>query len=367
MKNTIGSVITLTVFGESHGPAIGGVLDGLPSGIRIDEDGMRRMMSLRRGGNALSTARNEADIPEFLSGVRNGHTEGTPVAFLIKNTDARRKDYEDISSFPRPSHADYTAQLKYNGFQDASGGGHFSGRLTAVYTAAGALLRSVLAEKGVLIGTHILQLYTVRDRDFSTQDPEGDVRLLGERSFPVLDEEKGGEMTRLIRETAAEKDSLGGILETAVTGLPAGIGEPLFDSLESRLAHYMFSVPAVKGIEFGLGADFAKKKGSEANDAFGLKDGKIVTLSNHNGGINGGISSGMPVLFRTAVKPTPSIGLPQKTVDIANMREMEITITGRHDPAIVHRAAAVQDAMCALCLADAAAEWFGPQYLRNGI
>ncbi len=364
MKNSIGERITLTVFGESHGTAVGGVLDGLPPGMRIDMAEVSRMMKRRQADSRISTSRREADVPEFLSGIKDGYAEGTPVAFVIPNENIRRGDYDELRSTPRPSHADFAAELKYQGYQDASGGGHFSGRLTAVFTAAGALLKSALAAKNILIASHIETLGGITDRRFSL-DPAAEVRELINSGRLTLAEETEEKMIAAILKAKEEGDSLGGILETAVTGLPGGTGEPLFDSLESRLSHYMFAIPAVKGIEFGTGFALAEMRGSAANDPFGLKDGQVITLSNHSGGINGGISNGMPVVFRTAFRPTPSIGRKQRTVDLETMKETEIEIKGRHDPAIVHRALPVSEAMTALCLADLLAERYGALYLRG--
>lgn len=365
MNNTIGNLITLTVFGESHGPAIGGVLDGLPPGLVVDEAYIASQMDLRRAVGKISTGRHEADVPKFLSGVKNGRTEGTPMAFMIRNSDVKRSDYDMLAETARPSHADYTGHVKYSGFQDASGGGHFSGRLTAVITAAGAILRQALEQKGILIGTHIRSLHGIEDDPFLQNELVQQIRALNAKDFAVLNEETGKQMIAEIEHAASLHDSLGGILETAVSGLPAGIGEPMFDSLESRLSHALFSIPAVKGVEFGSGWELAQMYGSEANDAFGVEDGQVITLTNHNGGINGGISNGMPVLFRTVIKPTPSIARSQKTVNFRTMEETEITIKGRHDPAIVHRARVVQDTMTALVLADLLAQHFGLMWLKE--
>ena len=287
------------------------------------------------------------------------------MAFMIRNSDVKRSDYDMLAETARPSHADYTGHVKYSGFQDASGGGHFSGRLTAVITAAGAILRQALEQKGILIGTHIRSLHGIEDDPFLQNELVQQIRALNAKDFAVLNEETGKQMIAEIEHAASLHDSLGGILETAVSGLPAGIGEPMFDSLESRLSHALFSIPAVKGVEFGSGWELAQMYGSEANDAFGVEDGQVITLTNHNGGINGGISNGMPVLFRTVIKPTPSIARSQKTVNFRTMEETEITIKGRHDPAIVHRARVVQDTMTALVLADLLAQHFGLMWLKE--
>lgn len=362
MSNVLGKHLTLTLFGESHGPAIGAVLDGLPGGVRIDENYIAGMMAQRRAAGAASTARHEADAVQFLSGVKDGFSEGTPVTVLIANTNVRRKDYDELKDTARPGHADYAGHIRYNGFEDPSGGGHFSGRLTAPVVAAGAIARHMLEEKGILIGTHIASLAGIADRPFQEERLEEEIRTVSSRTFPVLDEDAGRRMMEVIEEARSSCDSVGGILDTAVTGLPAGIGDPAFDSLESSLAKAVFSVGAVKGISFGSGFGFAEMRGSQANDPFAVRNGRIVTLTNHNGGINGGISNGMPVRFRTVIKPTPSIARPQQTVNFRTMEEKTITIHGRHDPAIIHRARVVIDAVTALTLADALMESRGREY-----
>ncbi len=363
MKNTIGNEITITLFGESHGPAIGCVLDGLPSGFAVDLEQLARDMDKRKAFGAVSTGRREADQVEILSGVKDGLTEGTPVAMLIRNTNVRRNDYDDLRYLARPSHADYAAEIRYKGFQDASGGGHFSGRLTAPLTAAGSILRQMLEAKGILIATHISNLHGIEDDPFLMSHLEDTVRLLNQKQFPVISEKAERKMISEIEEAAKRQDSVGGILETVVTGLEAGIGEPEFDSIESRLAQAMFSIPAVKGIEFGRGFGFAGLYGSQANDRFTMYRDQITTITNNNGGINGGISNGMPVLFRTAVKPTPSIAQKQNTVNFKTRENAEIEIKGRHDPAVIHRARAVVDAMTAFVIADMLASHYGRQWL----
>ncbi|MBR2600430.1 MAG: chorismate synthase [Erysipelotrichaceae bacterium] len=352
MRNTLGNLITVTLFGESHGECVGAVIDGLPAGIKIDMDYISREMNKRRSVSAISTARSEEDIPHFVSGVKDGFTEGTPVTVLIENTDAKPADYERMKSIARPGHADYTAQVKYRGYQDASGGGHFSGRLTAPLVAVGSIVRKALEDKGILIGTHIDSLNGIEDYDFNWDDLENDLRTLNDRQFAVLNDEMAERMMERIKSAREDKDSVGGVLETVISGLPAGIGEPSFSSVESELASAMFSIGAVKGIQFGAGFRFAKMTGSEANDPFRVVDGKIVTLTNNNGGVNGGITNGMPVVFSTVIKPTPSIGKLQETVNFETMENVELEIKGRHDPAIVHRARAVVDALTALVIAD---------------
>ncbi len=352
MRNTLGNLITVTLFGESHGECVGAVIDGLPAGIKINMEYISREMNKRRSVSAISTARSEEDIPHFVSGVKDGFTEGTPVTVLIENTDAKPADYDRMKSIARPGHADYTAQVKYRGYQDASGGGHFSGRLTAPLVAVGSIVRKALEDKGILIGTHIDSLSGIEDYDFNWDDLENDLRTLNDKQFAVLNDEMAERMMERIKSAREDKDSVGGVLETVISGLPAGIGEPSFSSIESELARAMFSIGAVKGIQFGAGFRFAKMTGSEANDPFRVIDGKIVTLTNNNGGINGGITNGMPVVFSTVIKPTPSIGQLQKTVNFETMENVELEIKGRHDPAIVHRARAVVDALTALVIAD---------------
>jgi chorismate synthase len=352
MKNTIGNSLTVTLFGESHGKAIGAVIDGIPAGVKIDYELMADMMEKRKAVGTISTVRREDDIPQFLSGIKDGYSEGTSIAFIIPNENVHKDDYVSLQNIARPSHADYTAHIKYRGYEDASGGGHFSGRLTAPLTAAGAICMSMLNEKGIQIGTHIASLHGLSDRPFDEQHLEDDISMLNERKFAVLDEKIGGAMVALINEARKSQDSIGGVLDTAVIGLEAGVGEPEFDSIESELSRAVFSIPAVKGIEFGAGFGFADMYGSEANDPFCMKNGKVCTETNYNGGINGGISNGMPIRFRTVIKPTPSIAKKQKSVDYETGEEKDIEIVGRHDPAIIHRARIVVDAMTAITLCD---------------
>lgn len=361
MKNTFGSSVCVTLFGESHGAKIGAVLDGLAPGIPVDTDMIRRQLTLRRPAGRISTARQEQDDFEIVSGVFEGRTTGTPLTILIPNADTRSGDYRRGAL--RPGHADYTAHVKYHGFEDYRGGGHFSGRITAALTAAGAVAGSALRNRGIRIATHISRCAGIADAPFT--DPEIQMEQLNRKAFAVLDEEKGKEMRAAIEAAAEAGDSVGGVLETMVTGMPAGVGEPWFDTLESMLAHALFSVPAVKGVEFGDGFSMAEKRGSETNDAFTLKDGKTTTKTNHNGGINGGISNGMPVVFRCAVKPTPSIALPQESVNAEGTEEEILTLGGRHDPAVVHRARVVVDSVTALVLCDMLAQRFGTDYLKG--
>ncbi len=361
MKNTFGNSIALTLFGESHGPAIGAVLDGLAPGIKIDEERIRRQLTLRRPAGKISTARKEQDPFEILSGVFNGVTTGTPLCISIPNSAQHSGDYSAMRAKARPGHADYTAFCKYHGFEDYRGGGHFSGRITAALVAAGAILLPALEQKGIYIGTHMSECAGVQDRPF--ENYKEDIIALSNEPFPVLCEKSAEKMREKIESAAAEGDSVGGILETAVIGLPAGLGEPWFDSVESLISHAIFSIPGVKGVAFGEGFDFAKMKGSEANDSFRYEGDRAITETNHNGGINGGITNGMPLLIHTAVKPTPSIYKAQKTIDFINKENADLQIEGRHDPCIVHRARVVVDSICALVIADLLAGRFGTDYL----
>ncbi len=363
MKNTFGMALTVTLFGESHGPAIGAVVDGIAPGIKVDLEYIEKKMDKRRPYGKISTPRQETDKVEILSGVFNGYTTGTPLCVVIKNENIKSKDYDAMSRVARPSHADLTANYKYGGFEDFRGGGHFSGRITAALVAVGAILMSALESKGIYIGTHIKSCYEISDREFG--DYLRDIKTLDELKFPVLDSEKADNMRTAIEEAAKEGDSLGGILETAVVGMPVGVGEPWFDTVESMLAHAIFAVPAVKGIEFGAGFDITKMKGSEANDVFRYEGTDIVTTTNNSGGINGGITNGMPIIFRSAIKPTPSIFKTQETVDFKKAENTELNLQGRHDPAIVHRARAVVDAMTAITLADLLTARFGTDYLAK--
>ncbi|MBQ7362878.1 MAG: chorismate synthase [Clostridia bacterium] len=357
MKNTFGSNITVTLFGESHGEMIGAVIDGLTPGIVIDDDYIREKLALRRPSGTISTARREPDDYRIVSGAFGGFTTGTPLTVLIENTNTKSSDYESLRYTPRPGHADYTAECKYNGYQDRRGGGHFSGRVTAALVAAGAIISSALEASGVMIGTHISSLGGICDRPFACT--ESDIAILSKKNFPVIDGNAAEKMRKAIEAAAAEGDSVGGILETAVIGLPAGLGEPWFDTVEGVLSHALFSVPGIKGIEFGAGFGFANMRGSEANDPFRFEDGRVVTATNNNGGINGGITNGMPVIFRCAVKPTPSIFKRQDTVDLKSGENTTLELRGRHDPAIIHRARAVVDAVTAIAIADLLASRYG--------
>ncbi|MBQ4574454.1 MAG: chorismate synthase [Clostridia bacterium] len=364
MKNSFGNSVAITIFGESHGKMIGAILDGLAPGIPVDEDFIVSQMAARRSVASLSTARREDDKVLIVSGVVDGITTGTPITFIIENADTRSGDYESMRSIARPGHADYTAYAKYHGFNDIRGGGHFSGRITAGLVAAGAVALTTLKSLGIEICTHIQSCAGIYDRDFGNL--KEDMALLAGRDFAVLDEKKGGKMRAAIEKARSEGDSVGGRLETVITGFPAGVGEPWFDTLEGQLAHMLFSIPAIKGVEFGDGFALADMMGSSANDPFYAENGEIKTATNHNGGILGGISCGTPMLLRCAVKPTPSIYKEQQTVNFKTCENTPLQIRGRHDPAIVHRARVVVDSAVALVLCDALAMRYGTDYLAGG-
>ncbi|MDD6283933.1 MAG: chorismate synthase [Firmicutes bacterium] len=363
MKNTFGSSVALSVFGESHGAAVGAVLDGMAAGVKVDEHFIRSQLTLRRPAGKISTSRVEEDKFVIESGVYNGRTTGTPICIVIPNENTRSGDYSATRALARPGHADYTAYCKYHGFEDYRGGGHFSGRVTAGVVAAGAIAIAALREKGIYIGTHISRCGGVSDRPFG--DMAADIAVVNAKAFAVLDSASEQNMLAAIEAAARDGDSVGGVLETAVTGLPEGVGEPFFDTLESVLAHALFAVPAVKGVEFGSGFALADMRGSAANDPFAIKGGRVTTVTNNNGGINGGITNGMPVIFRCAVKPTPSVSLVQQTVNIMDGTDAELAVRGRHDPCIVHRARVVVDSVVAVALCDMLAMRFGTDWLVN--
>ncbi|MDD6360581.1 MAG: chorismate synthase [Christensenellaceae bacterium] len=364
MKNTFGQNITYTLFGESHGEEIGIVIDGLTPGMKVDTDFIAETLSKRRPGGRISTTRCEADEFRIVSGVWNGRTTGTPVCILIPNTNTQSKDYSKIAALPRPGHADFTAECKYHGFQDYRGGGHFSGRVTAGIVAAGAILISALKNLGVVIGTHIAECAGLHDTGFN--DIQNDVLKLENAIFPVLDEKTGQEMIKEIERAKADLDSIGGIAETAISGLPAGVGEPWFDTVEGMLSHALFGIGGIKGISFGDGFSLASMRGSVANDAMRVENGKIITLTNRNGGVNGGITNGMPVTFRCAVKPTPSVAKEQKSVDFIKKENVSVAVRGRHDPAIIRRICPVIDSVTALTVCDLLVTRFGTDVLTGG-
>lgn len=363
MKNTYGQSVALTIFGESHGPAVGVVLDGLAPGLPVDENLIRRQLSHRRPSTALDTPRREKDAYQILSGVWQGRTTGTPIAIVIPNENTRSGDY--AYGLARPSHADYAAFCKYHGNEDWRGGGHFSGRVTAPLVAAGAILLSALSGVGITVGTHILRCGEAWDRPFDRV--EEDIATLREAEFPALEPGAAEAISRQILAARDEQDSVGGVTQTAMCGLPAGVGEPWFDSVESLLSHAVFSVGGIKGIEFGSGFSGSSQRGSQFNDALWMDEGRVVTQTNHNGGVNGGITNGMPVIFQCAVKPTPSIARNQQTVDFLRGENAELTIHGRHDPAIIRRICPVLDSVTALVLCDLLAQRFGTDYFTRGM
>lgn len=351
MSSTWGDKLKLSIFGESHGEAIGIVLNGIEPGVRLDTEYIAKELLRRAGGHSkLSTPRKEADNFRFVSGVFNGFTTGAPLCVIIPNNDAHSRDYSELKNLMRPSHADYSAFVKYKGFNDYNGGGHFSGRITAALVSAGAIAKQILAEKGIRIAAHIAGIGEISDLPFDAAHltPE-QFEVLAAAPFPVLDAERGAQMQKLIENCLQNQDSIGGKIEFAAIGIPAGVGEPFFDSIESVLAHLLFSIPAVKGVEFGAGFDMAKMYGSVANDAmFFDQNGQVKTSSNNNGGICGGISNGMSLIGRIAIKPTPSIAQEQQTVDLQSRQNSILKIAGRHDPCIVPRAVVVAESAIAL-------------------
>ena len=350
MSSTYGENLKLSIFGQSHGAAIGMTLDGIPAGLPVDLEKLQQFLGRRAPGqNDYSTPRWEEDRPEFLSGLLNGFTCGAPLAAIIRNTNTRSGDYANLMDCPRPGHADYTAQVKYGGYQDAAGGGHFSGRLTAPLCIAGGLCKQWLEAKGIRISAHIAAIARISDTPFDPIQPQLDSVCT---DFPVLNPQAGAKMREAVAAARMEQDSVGGIIECAVTGLPAGLGEPMFGGVEGRIAQIVYGIPAVKGVEFGIGFEAANLRGSENNDDFRMEEGKVVTSTNHCGGILGGITSGMPLLFRAAFKPTPSISRPQQSVSLAEGENRELVVKGRHDPCIVPRAVPVVEAAAAIAIFD---------------
>lgn len=353
MSSTWGQCLKLSIFGQSHGEAIGVTLDGFPAGMQIDMERLLAEMARRAPGQSLlTTARKEPDAPEFLSGVLNGKTTGQPICIMIRNTNQRSRDYGDGVDLVRPGHADYTGHVRYFGHEDWRGGGSFSGRLTAPLVAAGALCSQWLEQQGVKMACHIQQLGGVKDASFMNADPAADYSYMKKMHLPVLTAGLDAQMEAAAMAAREECDSIGGVIECMVTGLPAGLGAPFFDSVESEISHLMFSVPAVKAVEFGEGFGFASLRGSQANDAFRMADGQVVTETNHSGGINGGITNGMPVIFRCAIRPTPSIAQKQQTISLKTGENAELEIHGRHDPCILPRAVPVIEAMTAIAILD---------------
>ena len=341
-----GAVLRLSVFGQSHAEAVGMTLEGLPAGLLVDPDALQSFLNRRAPGrNDWSTSRREEDCPEFLCGLKDGKTCGAPLTAIIRNRNTRSVDYEQLRCLPRPGHADYTAQLRYGGFQDVAGGGHFSGRLTAPLCIAGGILLQMLKAKGIRVEARIRAIAGIEDDSPFTES-------VAEKAFPTVSDEAGEQMKAAIQAARAEGDSVGGIVECVIRGVPGGLGSPMFDGVENRIAQLAFAIPAVKGIEFGSGFQAAAMRGSENNDPYTVEDGHVVTCTNHAGGILGGITTGMPVVFRVAVKPTPSIAAPKQTVNLDTMQPETLRISGRHDPCIVPRAVPVVEAVAAIAAGD---------------
>ena len=362
MGSVFGKNIKLSLFGESHGEAIGCVIDGFPHGIKIDNDFIESEMERRRAKNpSVSTTRNEKDKVEILSGLLENKTTGMPIAAIIRNENKRSGDYSNLKIMPRPSHSDFTAMIRYQNYNDIRGGGHFSGRLTAPLVFAGALCKSALKEKfNINIAAHIKQIYNIKDKY-----PNGKLPSYKEfinnykKELSVFDNNAMNEMIKMIKDAKMNMDSLGGIITAVAFNVPAGFGEPFYSSIESRIAESMFGVPAVKGVEFGLGFDFVNYKGSECNDTYTIKNNKIKTKTNNNGGILGGISNGMPIVVNVAIKPTPSIAKEQLTLNIKTKKEDKLIIKGRHDPCIAVRAVPVLEAALSIALLDLCIEMKG--------
>lgn len=364
MPSTFGSALRVTVFGQSHSQAVGCVVEGLPSGHVVDMEALRRFMARRAPGQGpWTTPRKEADLPRIVSGLNpKGATCGAPLAVVIENTNTRSRDYDNLMAVPRPGHADYTAWAKWHGNQDVPGGGHFSGRLTAPLCAAGGIALQVLAKRGVRVGAHLLSVADVRDEPLCALDnaPASQARLRAQldaladgRTFPTIDDAAGKAMLDAIDDACRELDSVGGVVECVATGMPAGVGSPMFDGIENLVARAAFGVPAVKGVEFGRGFEAARLRGSEDNDPYRMVDGSVTPVTNNAGGALGGITTGAPVLFRMALKPTSSISRPQESVDLTSGSDATLEVHGRHDPCVATRAVPVAEAICALALLDA--------------
>ncbi len=354
MSSVIGNKIKLSVFGESHGKAIGCVIDSLPAGVKLDMEKIYLDMSRRAPGkDKTATPRLEKDIPVIISGVLEGVTTGAPLAMIIENTNTKSGDYSDIATTPRPSHSDYPAYVKYGGNNDIRGGGHFSGRLTAPLVFAGAVAKQVLEQKGITVGAHISKIGKAADEHFDMNNIDKELlESLTSKAFSVISPDAEIAMRNEIECARLSLDSVGGEIECAVIGLPVGAGSNMFSSVEGELSKILFGVPAVKGVEFGAGFDFCEMLGSQANDAYCIEEGKVKTVTNNNGGVLGGMTTGAPLVFRVAIKPTPSIAKPQKSVDLNTMEEKTLEIKGRHDPCIVPRAVAVIESAAAFALLD---------------
>ena len=350
--------LTVSIFGQSHSPAIGVTIDGLPAGLTVDLEELQTFLDRRAPGrNEWSTPRKETDVPEILSGLMDGKTCGAPLTAVLRNTNTRPGDYANLRDVPRPGHADFTAEVKYGGNQDPTGGGHFSGRLTAPLCVAGGICKQLLAREGIFVGAHIAAIGGISDRGYDPVNVTAEeLSAPGQKPFPVLDDPAGEAMKAAIAKAKEELDSVGGIIECAAVGLPAGLGDPMLDGMENRIARLVFAIPAVKGVEFGAGFGVADLRGSENNDPFTMESGAVRTKTNHAGGILGGITTGMPLLFRAAVKPTPSIGREQDSVSLSRGENVKLTIQGRHDPCIVPRAVPCVEAAAAIAIYDALLE-----------
>lgn len=359
MSSMYGEKIKLSIFGQSHGPAIGMNLDGVPAGLPVDLEELQSFLNRRAPGqNDFSTPRREEDRPEFLSGIVDGFTCGAPIAAIIRNKNTRSGDYANLKDCPRPGHADYTAQVKYGGHQDAAGGGHFSGRLTAPLCIAGGLCKQWLAQRGIKIGAHISVIAGIADDPLYLDWITPDLGLI-HTDFPVVNPESGVKMREEIAKARAEGDSVGGVIECIIVGLPAGIGDPIFGGMESRIAQIVYGIPAVKGLDFGSGFSGSNLRGSQNNDDYTVVDGNVRTVTNNAGGILGGITTGMPLVFQAAIKPTPSISRTQNSISLSQLAPKKLEIQGRHDPCIVPRAVPVIEAAAAIAVFDA--------YIANGL
>ena len=352
MSSTYGEILKLSIFGQSHGPAIGMTLDGIPAGLPVDLLQLQTFLNRRAPGkNSFSTSRKEADSPEFLSGIVDGYSCGAPITAIIRNNNTRSGDYSNLKDCPRPGHADYSAQIKYNGYQDVAGGGHFSGRLTAPLCIAGGLCKQWLEKTGIRVGAHISVIAGIADEPTYLDWIHPDLDAVC-KEFPVLNPEAGAKMQAEILKAKEDGDSVGGIIECIITGVPAGLGDPMFDGIESKIAQIIYGIPAVKGLDFGSGFTGSYLRGSQNNDAYTVDNGLICTKTNNAGGILGGISNGMPIVFQTAIKPTPSIAKPQQSVCISKMEDTSLIVQGRHDPCIVPRAVPVIEAASAIAIFD---------------
>lgn len=354
MSSTWGNNIKISIFGESHGNGIGVVIDGLPSGEMIDTNALLTQMARRAPGNdKTATPRKESDTPEILSGMLNGFTTGAPLSAVIRNTNTRSQDYGNLLTKPRPSHADYTGYIRYKGFNDQRGGGHFSGRLTAPIVFAGAICRQILERKSIKISAHINSIGNIKDENFNPLEIDNSLMdRLSLSKFSLINQSIENSMREVVEKCRLNQDSIGGTIECAITGVPVGVGSPMFDGVENIISSIIFGIPAVKGIEFGAGFDISKMKGSEANDPYTYKNNNIVTIKNNNGGVLGGITSGMPIIFKVAIKPTASISQEQDTIDLNTQTDAKLSIVGRHDPCIVPRAVPVVESASAVAIME---------------